>query len=305
MLGFISHAECKLHDPGAGHPDTPKRLDVIDDALIASGLSTVMRFFDAEMAERKDLARVHDDAYIDTIFKASSASGSVALDDDTVLSPDTLNAALRAAGAGVQGVDLVMQGDVDSVFCAVRPPGHHAERGKAMGFCIFNNVAVAVAHAMEEYGLTRVAVVDFDVHHGNGTEDIFADDPRVLVCSIFQYPFYPHTGLSSKSSNIINIPLPAGTSGGSFRDAVKIKCLPALDAFKPQLICVSAGFDGHEYDDMSGFALREDDYAWITRRIVDAANRHANGRIVSMLEGGYEYGALARSVVSHLKALMG
>ncbi|WP_112322940.1 histone deacetylase family protein [Oceanibium sediminis] len=305
MLRYISHPECRLHDAGPMHPETAERLDAINDQLIMSGLDFVLLHSDAPYVTREQLLRVHDADYLDRIFATSPAEGYVTIDGDTVMSPGTLAAARRAAGAGVLGVDMIMAGEAGPVFCGVRPPGHHAERDKAMGFCLFNNIAVAAAHALAAHGLGRVAIVDFDVHHGNGTEGIFAADGRVMVSSIFQHPFYPFSGDSPEADHIVPLPLPAGTGSADFRKAVEDICLPALDAFAPDFLFISAGFDGHVLDDMSALALTEADYGWITQRLVEIADRHAAGRILSMLEGGYDPGALARSVVAHLKALMG
>lgn len=304
MLGLVSHAACQTHDTGPLHPESPDRLDAINDRLIASGLEMVVRHFEAPRASPEQLELVHDPAYVARVIEASPKEGYVELDGDTVMSPGTLEAALRAAGSGILGTDLVMRGEACPVFCAVRPPGHHAERARAMGFCLFNNVAIAAAHALEHHGLSRVAVCDFDVHHGNGTEQIVAGDPRILFCSSFQHPFYPHTGHASDAPNLVAVPLPAGTDGPAFRREIERHWLPALDDFAPELILVSAGFDAHALDDMSGLSLMEADFSWITRTLVEVADRHAEGRIVSMLEGGYEPGALGRSVVAHLKALM-
>lgn len=304
MLGLVSHAACQTHDTGPLHPESPDRLDAINDRLIASGLEMVVRHFEAPRASPEQLELVHDPAYVARVIEASPKEGYVELDGDTVMSPGTLEAALRAAGSGILGTDLVMRGEACPVFCAVRPPGHHAERARAMGFCLFNNVAIAAAHALEHHGLSRVAVCDFDVHHGNGTEQIVAGDPRILLCSSFQHPFYPHTGHASDAPNLVAVPLPAGTDGPAFRREIERHWLPALDDFAPELILVSAGFDAHALDDMSGLSLMEADFSWITRTLVEVADRHAEGRIVSMLEGGYEPGALGRSVVAHLKALM-
>lgn len=305
MLGYITHPDCLLHDAGPLHPDTPDRLDAINNQLIMSGLDFVISHYDAPKATREQLERVHAPAYLDRIFEASPSDGSIEIDGDTVMSPGTLNAALRAAGAGIHGADFVMDGTANPVFCAVRPPGHHAERDKAMGFCLFNNIAVAAAHLLEVHGLKRVAIVDFDVHHGNGTEDIFRNDQRVLFCSTFQHPFYPFTGHGSDTTNLVGVPLAAGTKGPEFRSAITAHWLPALNAFKPEVILISAGFDAHVLDDMSSLALTEADYEWLTLRLVEVADAHAKGRILSMLEGGYEPGALGRSVVSHLKAFLG
>jgi len=304
MLGYISHDDCLGHDTGGMHPESPERLEAISNQLIMSGLDYVVIRHDAPKATREQLLRVHTKEHVDHVFETSPERGFVEIDGDTVMSPGTLNAALRAAGAGVLATDLVMSGDANPVFCAVRPPGHHAERGKAMGFCLFNNVAVAAAHALEVHALSRVAIVDFDVHHGNGTEDIFRSDPRVLFCSSFQHPFYPFTGHESDTPNLVGVPLPAGTNGPAFREAVASHWFPALDGFQPELLLISAGFDAHVLDDMSSLALTEADYGWLTSELVAIAKRHSGGRIVSILEGGYETGALARSVVAHLKSLM-
>ncbi|MCG8426224.1 MAG: histone deacetylase family protein, partial [Chromatiales bacterium] len=227
------------------------------------------------------------------------------LDSDTFMMPKTLPAALRSAGAVVKAVDLVMNGEFKAAFCAIRPPGHHAERDKAMGFCYFNNIAVGAAHAMEEYGLERVAVIDFDVHHGNGTEHIFEDDPRVLFCSSFQHPFYPFTGHETDTPHIVNITLHAGADGTEFRKQVEEHWLPRLEAFKPQLVMISAGFDAHAEDDMGHLRLKEPDYDWVTTRLKEIADKYAEGRMISALEGGYVLGALARSVMTHIDALLG
>ncbi len=304
MLGFISHPDCRDHDPGPHHPECPERLGAIQNQLISSGLDFVLRHYDAPLADRAALKAVHDDDYVDRIFATGPETGEVTIDGDTVMTPFTLGAALRAAGAGVMGVDLVMRGESCPVFCAVRPPGHHAERNQAMGFCLFNNIAVAAAHALNEHGLERVAILDFDVHHGNGTEDIFREEPRVLFCSSFQHPFYPGTGVESDAVNYVGVPLSAGTNGATFRAEISAHWFPALENFKPQLILLSAGFDAHILDDMSALSLSDGDYAWLTRQVLEIADRHADGRIVSMLEGGYETGSLARSVVAHLNAMI-
>lgn len=304
-LAYISHHDCQLHDMGHHHPEQPARLSAINDRLIASGLDMALHHHNAPLAEREQLLGAHDAAYIDRIYAAEPEEGLNWLDGDTAMNKHTLQAALRAAGAVVLGVDLVMEGKAKNVFCGVRPPGHHAERDKAMGFCFFNNVAVGAYHAINKYGLERVAIVDFDVHHGNGSEHIVSGDERVLFCSTFQHPFYPYSGDDSKATNIINAPLAAGAGGSTFREAVDHYWLPRLEAFAPQLIMVSAGFDGHQADDMGGLNLVDSDYAWVTRRICAQAERSAQGRVVSSLEGGYELHALARSVEAHLKAFLG
>ena len=307
MLGFISHYECHDHDAGDLHPDAPVRLEAITNQLIASGMDYVLRHYDAPLVERAALERVHDPEYLDRVSAMAPGPGeaSVEIDGDTVMSPGSLRAAERAAGAGVLAVDLVMRGEAGPVFCAVRPPGHHAVRGQAMGFCLFNNIAVAAAHALDVHGLERVAVVDFDVHHGNGTEDIFKNEPRVLFCSSFQHPFYPFTGHEKETDNLVDVPLPAGTDGPRFREAIGEHWLPHLDSFAPQMVLISAGFDAHVADDMSTLALTDDDYGWLTEELVKIAQKHSSGRIVSMLEGGYEPHALARSVIRHLDVLLG
>ena len=307
MLGLVSHQDCLRHDPGPIHPDTRQRLDAINNQLISSGLDYVIRHYDAPIVTRQQLERVHDANYLDKVYAIApgESMGAVEIDGDTVMSPGTLRAAERAAGAGVMAVDLVMAGEANPVFCAVRPPGHHAVRGQAMGFCLFNNIAVAAAHAIEAYGLRRVAIADFDVHHGNGTEDIFRNDPRVLFCSSFQHPLYPFTGHEQETTNLVDVPLPAGTGSTAFRHAITGHWMPRLEAFAPEFVFISAGFDGHMADDMSSLALTDADYGWITGQLVGIANRHAQGRIVSMLEGGYEPHPLARSVIAHLNAMLG
>jgi acetoin utilization deacetylase AcuC-like enzyme len=304
-LAMISHHECFLHEAGHEHPECPERLSVIQDALVASGLELVLRHHDAPLASREQLLRVHDPAYLDFIWGSAPEEGFAWVDGDTAMSPHTLRAALRAAGAATLGVDLVLRGGSPAAFCCVRPPGHHAERARTMGFCIFNSVAVAAAHAMHEYGLQRVAILDFDVHHGNGTEDIFRDDPRVLFGSTFQHPFYPFRGADSASERILNVPLPAGTDGRAFRAAVESHWLGPLDAFRPELVLISAGFDAHRLDEIAHFRLVERDFAWVTERLREVADAHAGGRVVSVLEGGYALSALGRSVRAHLDALLG
>ncbi len=305
QTAYISHPLCLKHDMGAHHPECPARIHAIEDQLIASGLFGYLQHHQAPEVTREQLLRVHAAGYLDEIFAASPKEGLVALDGDTLMNPFTYPAALRAAGAVVIAVDLVMAGLVENAFCNIRPPGHHAERGRAMGFCIFNNIAVGTAHAMAQHGLKRVAIVDFDVHHGNGTEEIFATDQRVMLCSTFQHPFYPYSGSESASDHIINVPLKAGASGMEFRSAVTKHWLPALERFKPEFIMISAGFDAHREDDMSSLGLVEADYAWVTEQIQDIAVRYAGGRIVSALEGGYELHALGRSATAHVKQLSG
>jgi len=281
------------------------RLRAIEKHLDAAGLGSMLRREEAPLATRAQLERVHDPAYIEALERLAPASGLVHLDPDTAMNCHTLAAARRAAGAAVHGTDLVIGGKVASAFCSVRPPGHHAERDRAMGFCLFNNIAVAAAHALGAHGLTRVAVADFDVHHGNGTEDIFRDDPRVLMVSTFQHPFYPFSGIEGRSTRMVNIPLAAGSTGEQFRAAVERDWLPALEAFQPEMLFISAGFDAHREDGMAMLGLVEADYAWVTRTLARVAERYAGGRMVSVLEGGYDLDALGRSVVAHLRAMSG
>jgi len=302
---YITHSDCLKHDMGQEHPECPARLMAIQDQLIASGLMSFLQPFDAPLATFEQLARVHTPEHINAIFAASPQEGTIAIDDDTTMMPFTLTAALRAAGSAVLATELVMEQKVANAFCAIRPPGHHAESGRAMGFSLFNNVAVGVAHAMEHYGLSRVAIADFDVHHGNGTEEIFRNDPRVMLCSTFQHPFYPYHGADSGNDHMINVPLAAGTDGEGFRNAVTQHWLPALERFQPEMLFISAGFDAHREEYMAQLKLVEADYAWVTQQIKDVAEKHAHGRIVSILEGGYELHALGRSVAAHVKVLHG
>lgn len=302
---FVHHRDCALHDMGAHHPECPARLSSIEDYLLAVGLLEHCLDIDAPAATREQLLRVHDAAYLDALEASVPKHGLVHLDPDTAMNPHTRNAALRAAGAVAKGADMVIAGESENAFCNVRPPGHHAERRRAMGFCFFNNVAVGAAHALDAHGLSRVAIIDFDVHHGNGTEDIFRDDPRVMMLSTFQHPFYPYSGIDGRSERMVNVPLPAYSDGGQFRNAVQGFWQPAIREFKPQMLFVSAGFDAHRDDDMAALGLVEDDYAWVTGWLVRQAEEMCAGRIVSTLEGGYELGALSRSVAAHLRVLAG
>ena len=303
---YITHPICAKHFIASWHPETPARLTAIDDRLHAARLYDHLHHYPrASSATREHLIRAHTPEYVDLIFEhAPKARGEYwDIDGDTAMNEHSLDAALRAAGAGVLAVDEIMAGRVQNAFCAIRPPGHHATRRQGMGFCIFNNVAIAARHALEQHGLNRVAVVDFDVHHGNGTEDIFRDDPRAMLCSTFQHPFYPYSGADTVSDHIVNVPLPAGTTGKTYRAAFEARILPALEAFKPEFIFFSAGFDSHREDDMGQFGLVEADYVWITETVLDIAARHAENRVVSMLEGGYDLSSLGRSVAAHVKTL--
>jgi acetoin utilization deacetylase AcuC-like enzyme len=302
---FVHHSDCVLHDMGAHHPESPARLTSIEDYLLAVGLLEHLLDVDAPTASREQLLRVHDAGYLDALEASVPKHGLVHLDPDTAMNPHTRDAALRAAGALVKATDMVVSGEAENAFCNVRPPGHHAERRRAMGFCFFNNVAVGAAHALEAHGLARVAIVDFDVHHGNGTEDIFRDDPRVLMVSTFQHPFYPYSGVDGRSERMVNIPLAAYSTGSAFRSAVQNYWSPAIRDFKPEMLFVSAGFDAHRDDDMASLGLLEDDYAWVTSWLMQQAQSFCSGRMVSTLEGGYDLGALSRSVAAHLRVLSG
>jgi acetoin utilization deacetylase AcuC-like enzyme len=302
---FITHAECLKHDMGAHHPERPARLTAIEDQLIASGVGQHLTRYEAPLATDEQLARVHPLDYVRAIRDAAPHSGTVHLDPDTAMNPWTLQAALRAAGAAVMATDLVLSQKHLSAFCAVRPPGHHACRARPMGFCIFNNVAVAARHAVEQHGLERVAIIDFDVHHGNGTEDIFEDDDTVLMASTFQHPFYPYSGTESPARNMVNVPLPAGAGSREFREAVREAWIPALNEYKPELVIFSAGFDAHAEDEMAMLRFGDADYAWVTEQLKAVADQHSGGRMVSMLEGGYALSALGRSAVQHIKVMAG
>jgi acetoin utilization deacetylase AcuC-like enzyme len=301
---YITHPSFLLHDMGPFHPECPDRLRAISDRLIGSGLDSYLVHYSAPAADDNALALVHGRPYIATIEAESPESGLHYLDPDTAMNAHSLTAARHAAGAVILATNLVLRGECRTAFCAVRPPGHHAERDRAMGFCLFNNVAVGAAHALEAHRIERVAIVDFDVHHGNGTENIFSHDPRVLMVSTFQYPLYPYSGLDNPSPNMVNIPLAAGAGTEEFRAAVREHWLPALERHRPELIFVSAGFDAHREDPLAGLKLADADYAWVTRELIAVAAKHAKGRIVSTLEGGYALGALGRSVAEHIRELV-
>ncbi|MFA5529845.1 MAG: histone deacetylase family protein [Thiohalomonadaceae bacterium] len=303
-VAYITHPACKLHEMGSVHPESPARLDAINDQLVADGTLPLLRYWEAPVVTEEQLLRVHTAAYLQALRLASPRQGYYRLDADTLMNPHTLEAAFRAAGAAVLGVELVLAGEVETAFCAVRPPGHHAMAEHAMGFCIFNNVAIATAHALEHCGLERVAIVDFDVHHGNGTETTFRDDPRVMLCSVFQHPLYPNMPIDESRPRMVHVPLQAGTYSEEFQQAVKSRILPAVDGFAPQLILISAGFDSHFEDDLGQMNLLESDYFWITREVVDLARKHCTGRTVSVLEGGYALQALGRSVAAHIRGLL-
>lgn len=292
---------------GHGHPECPQRLDAIHDHLISSGLDVALEQREAPLVDLRDVELAHSAHYVselkDRLEQLALTGESRAFDPDTAANGGTWAATQRAAGAAVAATDAVIDGEVDNAFCAIRPPGHHATRDETMGFCFFNNVAIAARHALDVRGLKRVAIVDFDVHHGNGTEDIVAGDERILMVSFFQHPLYPYCGGVPKGENMVNLPIPPYTRGMEIRDMIEAMWMPRLEAFKPQMIFISAGFDAHREDELGQLGLVENDYEWITRRVKDVADRHAQGRIVSCLEGGYALGALARSVATHLRVL--
>lgn len=301
---IYSHPDCLRHDMGDWHPESPDRLKAIDDQLILARLDGLVERRLAPLADEAALLRNHTEGALALVRDHVPAEGEFyPLDADTILCHASYQAALRAAGAAVAATDAVIEGSIANAFCSVRPPGHHATPREPMGFCLFNNVAIAARHALEARGLERVAIVDFDVHHGNGTADAFRNDPRVLMASFFQHPFYPYSEPEPLTATSVNVPVPARSGGDVVRELVRSHWLPALHAHRPQMIFISAGFDAHRDDDMGGMALVEADYAWITREVMAVAREHAQGRIVSCLEGGYDLSALGRSVVAHLKVL--
>ncbi len=302
---ILTHPDCVRHEMGEHHPESPERLRAVLAALESHGIAPAITTVEAPPAQREHLERVHSPEHVDRIFDSAPAAGYAYLDPDTSMNPRSLAAALHAAGAVIRATEMVTEGRARRAFCAVRPPGHHATPERAMGFCIFNNVAIGAKHALEALGLARVAILDFDVHHGNGTEAAFHDDPRVLFCSTFQHPYYPYCGADSGNEHVINVPLPAMTDGPAFRAAVERLWMPAIEDFRPELVFVSAGFDAHREDPLAYLNLEDEDYRWVTERIVEAADRHARGRVVSTLEGGYNTAALGRCVALHVAALAG
>ncbi|EGY53734.1 histone deacetylase family protein [Neisseria shayeganii] len=307
MTAYITHPACFGHNMGEGHPEAPARLSAIRDRLMSAQLFDFLQEVEAPLVSDIQLARVHPTRYLNYLESVQPDTGTYRVDTDTAMNSGTLKAARYAAGAVVKAVDMVMNEEVPNAFCAVRPPGHHAETEKAMGFCFFNNVAVGAMHAIAEYRLERVAIIDFDVHHGNGTEEIFKDEDRVMLLSCFQHPFFPYCGDKPIGSNpnIINTPMKSGTRGAEFRDMVSEVWLPKLHAFEPQLVFICAGFDAHLEDEMGNFGLVEADYKWVTQQIMLIAQLYCNGKIVSSLEGGYTLSPLARSVAEHVKVLAG
>jgi acetoin utilization deacetylase AcuC-like enzyme len=302
---IYSHPDCQRHNMGDWHPESPARLQAIADQLISAQINDLVEHRQAPLAQLADLARNHSPNAIAMVRDNVPAEGGECypIDGDTLLNAWSWQAALRAAGAAVAATDAVIDGEISNAFCAIRPPGHHARPSEAMGFCLFNNVAIAARHALDVRGLQRVAIIDFDVHHGNGTAESFARDPRVLMASFFQHPFYPYTEPEPITPTCVNVPVPARSGGDVIRKVVSEHWLPALHAFKPEMVFISAGFDAHREDDIGGMGLVEADYAWITQQMMEVARLYAGGRIVSTLEGGYNLSALGRSVVAHVRAL--
>ncbi|MDM0041716.1 histone deacetylase family protein [Variovorax sp. J22G21] len=310
--GYLTHRDFWKHHMGAGHPECPERLDAIEDRLLMTGVSDALERIDVPLATLQQITLAHSVEHLEHLEElnqrlvADAPAGGpdhAQIDPDTTLTRFTLLAARRAAGAAIAATDAVIRGEVENAFCAVRPPGHHACRDQAMGFCFLNNIAIAVRHAIEVHGLERVAIVDFDVHHGNGTENILSNDPHVLMVGFFQHPFYPYSGTEHPAPNMLNLPVPAYTKGMDVRELVEMMWIPRLEEFQPQMIFISAGFDAHRDDDMGQMGLNENDYTWITSRIRDVARAYSDGRIVSLLEGGYNLDALARSVEAHVRVL--
>tara|TARA_R110002049_G_scaffold13509_3_gene58757 strand:- start:106952 stop:107872 length:921 start_codon:yes stop_codon:yes gene_type:complete len=303
-VAIITHSECIQHGAGITHPENGLRLSSIHEALVTHNLSQELQYYEAPKASRKQLGKVHSLEYVDSIFNIAPDEGVVWLDPDTFMTPASLNAALRAAGANILAIDLLMQNKATQVFCSVRPPGHHAEHNQAMGFCLFNNIVTGAAHARQKYGISRIAIIDFDVHHGNGTEDIIQDNQDILFCSLFQHPYYPHKGCDTRSDHIINIPIAVGTEGKEYRELFTMNFVPAIKAFEPELILVSAGFDAHSEDELAGICLTDADYTWLACEIKKLAQEYCEGKIVFTLEGGYSLPALSRSVVAVIRELI-
>lgn len=301
---FITHPDTLLHIMDGNHPESPARITAIKNALVKQGIYEDLAVYEAPAATDAQLVRVHHPDYIKHIRALSPKAGLVRLDADTAMGPMSLSATLHASGAAVLATDLVIQGKVDNAFCCVRPPGHHAGRANSAGFCIFNHIAVGVAHALAQYKVQRVAIIDFDVHHGDGTEDIFKNNPQIMLCSTFQHPFYPHRGFDTRTATMINVPLAANADGKQYQQAFNHEFLPALNQFKPDIIYVSAGFDAHVDDPLAGMHLIDQDYAWITTFIKQVAKQHAQSRIISLLEGGYHLPALAQAASTHVSILL-
>jgi acetoin utilization deacetylase AcuC-like enzyme len=308
LAAYITHTDCQKHDMGNHHPESPERLGAVNDQLLIKGLLDYMEQVDAPLATREQLARAHSVSYLDEFAEIAQQvpeGGRVQIDPDTNINEFSYQAALRSAGAAVLAANLVASEQAPVAFCNIRPPGHHAERSNAGGFCFFNNIVVGIRHAMAQHGIERIALIDFDVHHGNGSEDILFNDPGVLMCSIFEKNLYPFCGDVPMGSNMINVGLPSRSGSDAFRQAVREVWIPALDKFQPEMIFISAGFDAHREDDMGNLALVEADYEWVTKQLVQIAQRYAHGRIVSCLEGGYDLSSLGRSAAAHVRVLIG
>ena len=301
---FITHPDTLLHIMDGNHPESPARITAIKNGLIKQDVYNHLAIYESPVATDAQLAKVHSTDYIARIRALSPKAGLVRLDPDTAMGPMSLSATLHASGAAILATDLVMQGKAANAFCCTRPPGHHAGRANSAGFCIFNHIAVGVAHALTQYKVKRVAIIDFDVHNGDGTEDIFKYNPQVMLCSTFQHPFYPHRGFDSRTKTMINVPLAANADGKKYQQAFSHEFLPALNQFKPEIIYVSAGFDAHVDDPLAGMNLIDQDYIWMTEFIKQVAKQHAQGRIVSLLEGGYHLPALAKAASAHITSLM-
>ncbi|WP_036302710.1 histone deacetylase family protein [Methylotenera sp. L2L1] len=301
---FITHPDTLLHMMDGNHPESPARITAIKNALIKQGIYSQLSIYESPVATDTQLTKVHRADYIARIRALSPKAGLVRLDPDTAMGPMSLSATLHASGAAILATDLVMQGKVDNAFCCTRPPGHHAGLANSAGFCIFNHIAVGVAHALTQYKVKRVAIIDFDVHHGDGTEEIFKHNPQVMLCSTFQHPFYPHRGFDTRTKTMINVPLAANADGKAYQQAFNNEFLPALNQFKPEIIYVSAGFDAHIDDPLAGMSLVNQDYTWMTAFIKQVAKQHAQARVVSLLEGGYHLPALGQAACAHITALM-
>ncbi len=303
-IALISDPSCELHDAGYEHPESPERVKVIQQALKDFPFTTHKEFYTAPLATIEDVKRAHDHRFVDWLISIAPKTGVIMVDADTRMNSHTLSAAMHAAGAVILAVDLVLKNEVQAAFCNVRPPGHHAEYDKAMGFCFFNNIAIGALYALEVYHLQRIAIIDFDVHHGNGTQNIFQRDKRVMYCSSFQHPFYPGYDEELDNSHILGVPLKAGTDGAQFREAVEKKWFAKLLEFKPDLIFFSAGFDAHEQDPLADLRLTKDDYVWLTSKIADIAKICCQGKMISVLEGGYNLTVLADCVPAHVQAMI-
>ncbi len=307
VTAIYTHSDCKKHEMGAYHPESPARIEVIEKQLETTGTSQFLQFKEAPLAEIADIEKVHSSTAIDLVknYHPKIPGQYFAVDDDTFLNHYSWKAALRAAGATIAATKAVIKQEINNAFCLVRPIGHHARLHTPMGFCVFNSIAIAVKHALDVFKIKKVAIIDFDVHHGNGTEEAFAHDSRVMMTSFYQSPFYPYTRVNKNLENMVNIPVPAGTDGTRIRQIVTEKWLPALHRHQPEIIFISAGFDAHRDDTVGGMRLIEEDYIWITQQVMTVAKQYAMGRIVSSLEGGYSRTALAKSAVAHIRTLAG